>query len=83
MLSIKVSEENQKNLCSLSGKLREDLHRPVSINDAISFLVKKGNLSDLAGSWKMTDDEVEEFTASLKKGWKKWSIKSVQILMLL
>lgn len=76
-VSIKVSDENYKNLCSLSGKLRESLHRPVSINDAITFLVKKRNLSDLAGCWKMTDKEAEEFTSSLKKGWGKWKVKSV------
>lgn len=27
-------------------------------------------LSDLAGSWKMSDKEAEEFMSELKKGWK-------------
>lgn len=75
-MSIKISEENYKWLCSLSGKLRNTLHRPVSVNDAISFLHKKRKISDLAGTWKMSDREMEKFIGDLKKGWKKWKIKS-------
>jgi len=33
-------------------------------------------ISDLAGSWKMSDEEREEFMKSLKEGWKRWEIKS-------
>ena len=75
-VSIKISEENYKILCSLSGKLREKLHKPVSINEAISFLYKKRKISDLAGTWKMSDKEATEFMAGLKEGWKKWKIIS-------
>ena len=75
-MSIKISEENYKILCELSGKLRERLHKPVSINDAISFLYKKRKISDLAGTWKMSDKEAGEFMADLKEGWKKWKIIS-------
>lgn len=28
--------------------------------------------SDLAGTWKMSDKEVEEFMSDLKEGWKKY-----------
>ena len=76
-ISIKISEENYKSLCELSGKLREKLHKPVSINEAISFLYKKRKLSDLAGAWEdMSSGEAEEFMDDLKKGWKRWKIKS-------
>lgn len=75
-VSIKISEDNHKNLCSLSGKLREELHRPVSIDEAISFLYKKRKISDLAGTWRMSDREAEEFIKELKRGWKKWTVKS-------
>ena len=75
-ISIKISEDNYKMLCSLSGKLREKLHKPVSINEAISFLYKGRKISDLAGAWKMNDKEAEEFMGELKKGWKKWTIRS-------
>lgn len=75
-ISIKISEENYRMLCSLSGKLRENLHKPVSINEAISFLHKGRKISDLAGAWKMDDKEAEEFMGELKRGWKKWTIRS-------
>lgn len=75
-ISIKISEENYKILCSLSGRLREKLQRPVSIDEAIGFLHKKGKLSDLAGSWKMSDKETGELMNELKKGWKKWTISA-------
>jgi predicted CopG family antitoxin len=76
-ISIKISEENYKRLCSLSGRLQNKLHKPVSINEAISFLCKKRKLGDLAGTWDMSDKEVTSFTKDLHKGWKKWTIKSV------
>jgi len=37
---------------------------------------KKKRISDLAGFWKMSDKEAEEFLGELKKGWKKWKIES-------
>ena len=76
-LSIKISEQNYKILCELSGRLREKLHKPVSINDAISYLYSRRKVSDLAGTWKMSEKEVEEFTADLREGWGRWKIKSV------
>ena len=34
---------------------------------------KKGKkISDLAGSWIMSDDEAEEIKASTKKAWETW-----------
>lgn len=75
-VSIKISKENYERLCSLSGRLREELHKPVSINEAISYLYKKGKVGDLAGILKMSDSEVEGFMGELKRGWKKWTIKS-------
>ena len=71
--SIKISEENYRKLNSISGKLRESLRRPVSINEAITIISRQGRLSDLAGSWKSSDSEIEEFMSNLKKGWGKWS----------
>lgn len=76
-ISIKISEENYRTLCGLSGRLREKLHKPVSINDAINYLYSRKKVSDLAGTWNMEDNEVEDFMADLRKGWKKWKIKSV------
>lgn len=76
-ISVKISEENYEKLCELSGKLTAKLHRPVSINDAISFLYRKKKLSDLAGAWVIRDEEVDSFKKNLKKGWKQWGKRSV------
>lgn len=36
---------------------------------------KKGaRISDLAGSWKMTDEEAEEMLAAIDESWKKWRL---------
>ena len=75
-ISVKISEENYKNLCAISGKLQEKIQKPVSINEAIKFLCMKKKLSELAGTWEMSCKEAEEFTKELNKGWKKWKIKS-------
>ena len=76
-VSIKINEENYEMLCEISGKLRSERKRPVSINEAISSLISKGKLSELAGSWSMSDEEASDASKSLKKGWSKWKIKSV------
>ena len=76
-VSIKISEENYKNLSALSGGLRSRLHRPISINETISFLYKRKKISDLAGTWKISDKEVNNFMGKLNKGWKEWKIRSV------
>ena len=75
-ISIKISEENYRRLASLSGRLREMHGKPVSINEAIGFLYSNKKLSDLAGTWNMSDDEARLFMSDLKSGWKKWSLKS-------
>lgn len=75
-ISVKISEENYRMLCSLSGRLQEKFGKPVSINEAISYLEKGGKLSDLAGSWKISEREVNEMNQSLKRGWKKWAKES-------
>lgn len=74
-VSIKISEETYKRLVSLSGKLQEQLARPVSINEAIEYLYKKPNLMALAGSWKMSDEEADAIIKDIRKGWKQWSAR--------
>ncbi len=75
--AIKISEENYRKLSKLSGKLREKMEKPVSIDDAITYLYSKRNVSDLAGTWDMSDEEAEEFLKDLKEGWKEWGKRSV------
>jgi len=71
-ISIKISEDNYKMLCSISGLLRSKYKRPVSLNDALSHLVKNKKVSDLAGAWKMSDKERDNILNNLKKGWNAW-----------
>jgi len=69
--SIKLTEETYRKLVELAGKLQSELKRPVSIEDAIKYLMKR-RISDLAGSWEISDDEVREVKESLRKGWRTW-----------
>ncbi len=69
--SIRVSEETYRKLVELAGKLQAELKRPVSVEDAIRYLLKR-KISDLAGSWEISDEEVKEIKESLKRGWKAW-----------
>lgn len=71
--SIKLSEDVYKKLVELAGKLQIELKKPVSIEDAIRYLLRK-RISDLAGSWDISEEEVEEIKASLEKGWKNWKL---------
>jgi len=76
-IAIKISQENYKELCALSGQLRVHYQRPVSLNDTLHFLLKRRTLSDLAGSWAGSEQETVEILKDLSQGWKKWQIKSV------
>ena len=71
-----MSEENYRCIAEYAGELQKTLQEPVSLDKALSFIFNKGKLSDLAGSWKMTDKEAVEFMHDLRGGWKKWTIKS-------
>ena len=75
--SIKIDSENYEKLCGLSGRLTEKLNRHVSINETIRILYKKQKLSDMAGKWKVTEEETKEIKKSLEKGWSNWKIRSV------
>ncbi|MFH1650312.1 MAG: hypothetical protein ABIA93_07250 [Candidatus Woesearchaeota archaeon] len=75
-VSVKISEENYKRLCSLSGSLQEEFGRPVSLNEAMDYLWNKPKLSDVAGMWKMSDAEANKLKRDIKRGWKNWSTKS-------
>ncbi|MEM2088594.1 MAG: hypothetical protein QXF52_08020 [Thermoproteota archaeon] len=52
--------------------------RPVSLDEALEHLLslkrgkKRLKITDLAGSWDMSDEEWTEIKASLTEAWKKW-----------
>ena len=74
--AIKVSEENYHWLSGMAGNFQKMKGRPVSIDEAISSL-RSRDLSDLAGTWTMTDKEATQFEKNMREGWKKWKLKSV------
>jgi hypothetical protein len=74
--TIKVSKETYAELSMIAGELQIKLKRPVSIDEAIKHLAKRhkkgSKISDLAGSWKMTDQEAADIEASIERTWKNW-----------
>ena len=77
--TIKVDENTYRMLNELVGEIRSEKKRPVSINEALSKILKekkKHNIMDFAGSWKMSDKEEERMKSGLKKAWSEWKPKS-------
>ena len=74
--TIKVSEDNYRWLLKLSNHLQKKLGKPISIDKAITLLhaPNKKNIMDLAGKWKISDQEAEEIFKDLSERWKKWKI---------
>jgi hypothetical protein len=74
--AIKISKETYAELSAIAGELQIKTRRPVSIDEAMKYLIrrsKKGKkISDLAGSWIMSDNEAEEIKASTEKAWETW-----------
>lgn len=79
--TIKISEESYRKLLAIATELQRRRERKMTFDDAIQDLVgkkvKNKKLSDLAGSWKMSDSEWMKIKDELKRGWKKWKIPSV------
>jgi predicted nucleic acid-binding Zn-ribbon protein len=75
--AIKVSKETYAKLSEIAGELQVKLRRPVSIEEAMKDLIKrkeKGRkISDLAGSWKITEAEFAEIKSSINESWQKWN----------
>jgi predicted CopG family antitoxin len=74
--AIKISKETYAELSAIAGELQIKRKRPVSIDEAMKYLIrrsKKGKkISDLAGSWTMSDSETEEIKTSIDKAWQTW-----------
>ncbi len=74
--AIKVSKETYAELSQIAGELQVKLKRPVSIEEAMKHLIKRRKrgtrISDLAGSWDVTDEELKEIKLSISQAWEKW-----------
>ena len=75
--TIKVSKETYAKLNEIAGELQIKLRRSVSIEEAMKDLIKrkeKGRkISDLAGSWNITETEFTEIKTSINETWQKWN----------
>ena len=76
--SLRVDDETYKKLCEIAGELQSKLKRPVSVDEAIRSIVQmpkrnQNKITDLAGTWKLTDEELKEIMESLRKGWRTWN----------
>jgi len=74
--AIKISKETYAELSAIAGELQIKTKRPISIDEAMKYLIrrnKKGKkISDLAGSWIMSDSEAEKIKTSIDKAWETW-----------
>jgi predicted CopG family antitoxin len=74
--AIKISKETYAELSTIAGELQTKKKRPVSIDEAIKYLIRRSRkgkkISDLAGSWTMGDSEAAEIKASIDKAWETW-----------
>ena len=76
--TIKVSKETYAELSQIAGELQIKLKRPVSMEEAIKHLTKRRRkgvkISDLAGTWKISDEEAKEIEDYIDRAWKKWRV---------
>ena len=78
MATIRVSDDIYRDLNRVAGQLRQELGHPVSMDDVLEHLLKTRGLklSDLQGSWKISDREAEDLFRSLRKHWSRWKYPS-------
>ncbi|VVB55548.1 Uncharacterised protein [uncultured archaeon] len=74
--TIKIRDETYENINVLVSDLMKELKRPVSIDEALRYLLKcrKNKPSTFAGAWKMDEVEIEEIKKELKESWKRWEL---------
>lgn len=74
--AVKISKETYCELSAIAGELQIKRKRPVSMDEAMKYLIRRSRrgkkISDLAGSWSMSDDEAEEVKESIAKAWETW-----------
>jgi hypothetical protein len=74
--TVRIDEETYRRLCEQAGELQVALKRSVSMDETIRYLtgsLKTPNkISDLAGSWKVSEKELGAIKKGLREGWKTW-----------
>lgn len=83
--TIKITEETYAKLAEVAGELQVRLRRPVSLNEAMKYLLehkrkrKGAKISDLAGSWDMSEEEWSGIKTSLAEVWKRWRLPEAEL----
>lgn len=74
--TIKIRDETYESLNVLIGDLMKEFKRPVSMDEALRYLLKsrKNKPSKFAGGWKMDKDELDMMRSELKEAWKRWEL---------
>jgi len=76
--TVKISKETYARLSEIAGELQIKLKRPVSLDEAMRYLIalkgKGVKITDLAGSWDISAEEVAEIKTSLTEAWRKWRL---------
>jgi len=76
--TVKISKETYAQLSEIAGELQIRLKRPVSLDEALKYLIslrgKGTKITDLAGSYDISDKELAEIKASLSEAWKRWRL---------
>lgn len=68
---IKISKENYDWLLSVATRMREEEKRTVTFDDALNK-IKKQRISDLAGSWKISENESKELINEITRSRESW-----------
>ncbi|KYK35877.1 MAG: hypothetical protein HXS48_22920 [Theionarchaea archaeon] len=74
--TIKITDKNYALLVKLAGELQAASKKPVSIDEALSQLLGKEDIMNLAGSWNISDEEAENLKKDIEELWSKWRISS-------
>lgn len=70
--TIKISEENYSLLVGFAGRLQAASGKPVSLDEALSALLGKEDIMNLAGSWHLSDEEVKTLKKEIEELWSEW-----------
>jgi len=69
----------------VAGELQVRLKRPVSFDEAMRYLLslrerkRRGVvITDLAGSWDMSDEEWAEIKVDLEEAWRRWKVLEIK-----
>jgi len=78
--TVKIGKETYVRLSEVAGELQMRLKRPVSLDEAMRYLLSlksRGRgvrITDLAGSWDMSEEEWAEIKDSLARVWERWKL---------